>query len=47
MNDTELCTSIQKSLALLTVAEKIKLLRLLRTAQGTEYSSMPAASFPE
>lgn len=44
MDDSNFQTTIQESLALLTVAEKIKLLRALRTEQETECNSTPAVS---
>lgn len=47
MDDANFKAAVQESLALLTVAEKIKLLRALRNEQETECSLTPAVSSQE
>ena len=47
MDDANFKAAVQESLALLTVTEKIGLLRALRTERDTECSSTPAVSSQE
>lgn len=47
MDDASFKAAVQESLALLTVAEKIELLRALRTEQDIEYNSTPVVSSQE